>query len=359
MNNEFILALKEIEQEKGIGVDVILEAIASALVSAYKKNYDSTLTIDVKIDKESGQIDVYSKRIVVDEDDNEYGAEGITLEEAKKIKPDAVIGDTVEYKEKLKDFGRIAAQTARQVVASKLREAEKGIIYSEFSSRESDMITGVVDGVEKGVCNLIIDNINGIIEGPEQIPDEEYVIGERIKAYILEVRNTAKGPIIIASRSHSGLLKRLFEAEVPEIHDGIVEIKSIAREAGQRSKISVASSNPEVDSVGSCVGQDGSRVKAIVNELNGEKIDIIQWSENPADYIAAALSPSDVVDVQTLDEEGKATVIVPDNQLSLAIGKEGQNARLAAKLTQWKIDIKSETQAQEAGIVYENKYYRA
>lgn len=278
----------------------------------------------------------------------------ISLDDAKEINPGYDTGDVVELEVTPKDFGRIAAQTAKQVVTQRVREAERGIIYSEFADREEDIMTGIVQRQDGRFIYVALGKIEALLPVNEQMPNESYKPHDRIKVFITKVEKTTKGPQIFVSRTHPGLLKRLFEIEVPEIFDGTVEIKSVAREAGDRSKISVAAANEEIDPVGACVGTRGARVQAIVNELKGEKIDIVQWSEDPVTFVANALSPSKVLDVQ-VDEEGKATtVVVPDYQLSLAIGKRGQNARLAAKLTGWKIDIKSETDARELGLYPRN-----
>ena len=273
----------------------------------------------------------------------------MSLADARKINPDYEVGDTIEIEVTPADFGRVAAQNAKQVVVQRIREAERGIIYDEFSNRESDIITGVVQRIEGKTVFIDLGRTEAVLSPNEQIPGEEYQHGERIKAFIVEVKKTSKGPQIVVSRTHPGLLKRLFELEVPEIQEGIVEIKSVAREPGMRSKIAVYSSDEAVDPVGSCVGHKGLRVQAIVDELRNEKIDIVKWNEDPAKYIANALSPAKVISVSANEEEKISRVVVPDTQLSLAIGKEGQNARLAAKLTGWKIDIKSESQAEAEG----------
>lgn len=356
MNSDFLEALADIEKEKGIDKEILLEAIEAALISAYKRNYGgSANNVRVQIDRVSGEVRVFSRKSVVEEvvDENTQ----ISLAEAKKIDPRYELDDVVENEVTPKEFGRIAAQTAKQVVVQRIREAERGILYEEYADREGDIITGIVQRHE--MKNIIIDlgRAEGILAPQEQMPNETYRQNDRIKVYIVQVNKTTKGPQIILSRTHPGLLKRLFELEVPEIHDGIVEIKGIAREAGSRSKIAVASNDENVDAVGSCVGPRGMRVQATVNELKGEKIDIVKYDPEPSQYIANALSPAKVLSVQ-LDEEAKvARVIVPDRQLSLAIGKEGQNARLAAKLTGWKIDIKSESQVLEAegGVGFEEE----
>lgn len=350
MNLELLEALHDLGKEKGIEADVILEAIEAALISAYKKNFGSLQNVRVTVDKGTGEFKVYARKEVVEELFNDRSE--ITLTDALKVNPSYVLGDVIESEVTPRDFGRIAAQTAKQVVVQRIREAERGMIYDEFSNRESDIVTGTIQRIENKNYFIDLGKIEAILAPTEQIASEEYHTFDRIKTYIVEVKKSAKGPQIMVSRTHPGLLKRLFELEVPEIQEGIVEIKSIAREAGARSKIAVYSNDEAVDCVGACVGTKGARVQAIVTELRGEKIDIVNWSKNPEEYIASALSPSKVVDVQVDEEEKKAKVIVPDYQLSLAIGKEGQNARLAAKLTGWKIDIKSESQAQEAGIDY-------
>lgn len=348
MNLELIEALKALEKEKGIDAEIILEAIEAALISAYKKNFLSLQNVRVYVDRVTGEIKVFSQRKVVETVEDERIE--ISLEEARKINPTYEYEDIVESEVTPRDFGRIAAQTAKQVVVQRIREAERSLIYDEFSNRESDIVTGTIQRMETKNVFIDLGKTEAVLTATEQIPGETYEIHERVKAYIVEVRKTPKGPQIIVSRTHPGLLKRLFELEVPEIHDGVVEIKSVSREAGSRSKIAVYSHDEDVDPVGACVGPRGMRVQAIVNELRGEKIDIVKWDKNMTVYIANALSPAKVLDVHICEEEKKARVIVPDYQLSLAIGKEGQNARLAAKLTGWKIDIKSETQAKEKGV---------
>jgi N utilization substance protein A len=347
MNSDFLEALADIEKEKGIDKEILLEAIEAALISAYRRNYGgSASNVRVQIDRLTGEVRVYSRKNVVENvvDENTQ----ISFAQAKQIDPRYEINDIVENEVTPKEFGRIAAQTAKQVVVQRIREAERGILYEEFADREGDILTGIVQRQE--MKNVIIDlgKAEGILAPSEQMPNETYRQNDRIKVYIVQVNKTTKGPQIILSRTHPGLLKRLFELEVPEIHDGIVEIKGIAREAGSRSKIAVTSSDENVDAVGSCVGPKGMRVQATVNELKGEKIDIVKYDPNLSQYIANALSPAKVLSVQINEEAKVARVVVPDRQLSLAIGKEGQNARLAAKLTGWKIDIKSESQVLDA-----------
>ena len=348
MNQEFIGALKEIVKDKGISEDLLFTTIEDALVAAYKKNYagptSSAQNVKVTIDRESGEIHVYSQKVVVEEVfDN---VTEIGLEEAQEIKPTYDLDDIVDFEVTPKNFGRVAAQLAKGVVTQRIREAERSIIYGEYKEKEYDIITGTVLREDKGNVFVNIGKLETAIGPNEQIPREKYKFNEKIKLYVVEVKNTSKGAQIIVSRTHPGLVKRLFELEVPEIYEGVVEIKSISREAGSRSKIAVVSHDENVDPMGACVGPKGARVQNIVNELKGEKIDIIKWSKNPEEFIASSLSPAKVVSV-TVDEDSKsAKVIVDDNQLSLAIGKEGQNVRLAAKLTNWKIDIKSKSQAE-------------
>lgn len=348
MNQEFIGALKEIVKDKGISEDLLFTTIEDALVAAYKKNYagptSSAQNVKVTIDRETGEIHVYSKKVVVEEVfDN---VTEIGLEEAQEIKPTYDLDDVVDFEVTPKNFGRVAAQLAKGVVTQRIREAERSIIYGEYKEKEYDIITGTVLREDKGNVFVNIGKLETAIGPNEQIPREKYKFNEKIKLYVVEVKNTSKGAQIIVSRTHPGLVKRLFELEVPEIYEGVVEIKSISREAGSRSKIAVVSHDENVDPMGACVGPKGARVQNIVNELKGEKIDIIKWSKNPEEFIENSLSPAKVLSV-TVDEDKKsAKVIVDDSQLSLAIGKEGQNVRLAAKLTNWKIDIKSKSQAE-------------
>lgn len=340
MNGEFLLAIEEISKEKGISKEQLFSALDAALVSAYKKNYGSNNSnVKVMIDRETGAINVYSLKTVVEEVENDQLE--INLEDAKELNIKLQLGDMAELKVIPKDFGRIAAQTAKHVVVQKIREAERGIIYDEFITRENELVTGLVQRKEKNNVYFDLGKTEAVLEAKEQVPGETYNINDRIKTYIVRVEKTTKGPQIILSRTHPGLVKRLFELEVPEIQDGIVEIKSVAREAGSRSKIAVYSYDENVDPVGACVGQKGQRVQVIVDELRGEKIDIIDWSEDPVEFVASALSPAKILEVNINKEAKIAQVLVAENQLSLAIGREGQNARLAARLTGWKIDIKS------------------
>jgi transcription termination/antitermination protein NusA len=348
MSSELLDALTLLEKEKGISSDVLIEAIEAALISAYKRNFNQAQNVRVDLNLENGSMRVFARKDVVDE---VYDSRlEISVEEARLINPNYQVNDVLEIEVTPKDFGRIAAQTAKQVVTQRVREAERGVIYSEFMDREDDIMTGIVQRIDSKFIYVSLGKIEALLPANEQMPNEKYKPHDRIKVYITKVEKTTKGPQIFVSRTHPGLLKRLFEIEVPEIYDGTVEIRSVAREAGDRSKISVHSDNEEVDPVGSCVGPKGQRVQAIVNELKGEKVDIVRWSADPVVFVANALSPSKVLDVMVNEAEKATTVVVPDYQLSLAIGKRGQNARLAAKLTGWKIDIKSQTEAEESGI---------
>jgi len=348
VSSELLDALTELEQQKGISRDVLIEAIEAALVTAYKRNFNQAQNVRVDINLATGTMIVYSRKDVVEEvaDDRMQ----ISLEDAQIINPHYAVGDVVEEEVTPRNFGRIAAQTAKQVVTQRVREAERGLIYEEYVDREDDIVNGIVERLDARNIYVGLGKVEAVLPANEQIQTETFRPHERIKVYITKVERTTRGPQVFVSRTHPGLLRRLFEMEVPEIFEGIVEIKSIAREAGDRSKISVFAHNDDVDPVGSCVGAKGARVQTIVNELSGEKIDIVEWSEDPVVFVANALSPSKVIDVQINEEEKSTTVVVPDYQLSLAIGKRGQNARLAAKLTGWKIDIKSETDARELGI---------
>jgi transcription termination/antitermination protein NusA len=348
MNTQLLDALADIIREKGISKEVVMEAIEAAIISAYKRNFGQAQNVRVDLNMETGTIRVFARKEVVEEVNDPRLQ--ISLEEAQRIDPNYQIGDVVELEVTPRDFGRIAAQTAKQVVTQRVREAERSVIYAEFVDREEDIMTGIVQRIDPRFVYVSLGKTEGLLPASEQMPNETYKPHDRIKVYITKVEKTTKGPQIFVSRTHPGLLKRLFELEVPEIYDGTVEIKSIAREAGDRSKISVHSDNPEVDPVGACVGPKGQRVQAVVEELNGEKIDIVRWSADPVEFVANALSPAKVLRVIVNEEQKATTVIVPDYQLSLAIGKRGQNARLAAKLTNWKIDIKSESEARELGI---------
>ncbi len=345
MNIEFIEALKDLEKERGIQADVLLEAIEVALISAYKKHYGSSQNVRVEINKGNGDIHVLYRKTVVEEVTDERAE--ISLAEAREFDPDFEVDDVFESEVTPRSFGRIAAQTAKHVVVQRIREAERNLVYDQYATRKDDIITATVLRIEGRNIYIDLDKTEALLAPSEQIPRETYYPGERIKVYILEVRRTTKGPQIMVSRTHPGLLKCLLEREVPEIADGTVEIKSVVREPGWRSKIAVYSKNDNVDPVGACVGSKGMRVQSVVNELSGEKIEVIRWDENPAVYVSNALSPAKCVSVEIDESEKFTRVVVPDFQLSLAIGKEGQNARLAARLTGWKIDIKSESQMAE------------
>ena len=342
---EFFAAISMIEQQKGIPKSYMLEKITQALISAYKRDHEGAGdNIVVDANEEKGEVRMFVKKDVVETVDNPFTE--ISLADARMRLPHIQLGDVVRMEVKTKDFGRIAAQTARQVIIQGMREAERGMIYDEFSSKEHELLTGVVTRIDprSGSASLRIGSGSEVTEAflavGEQVRGETIHEGDRLKVYVVEVRRSTKGPQVLISRTHPGLVKRLFELEVPEIYDGTVEVKSIAREAGSRTKLAVWSADPNVDPIGACVGPRGQRVNTIVEELKGEKMDIIKWSEDPAEYIAAALSPADVISVEALPDGKSCRVVVPDDQLSLAIGKEGQNARLAAKLTGFKIDIK-------------------
>jgi len=358
MKAEILGALEDLVREKGITKGVLIEAIEAALISAYRRNFGSAQNVRVHFDPKTGDYHVYAQKEIVEQvDDVRLQA---SVAEARAKNPGLGLGDILEVEVTPRDFGRIAAQTAKQVVVQRIREAERGMIYEEYSSREGDIVTGLVlrqDVKTKAVYLELGKGVEGILMANEQIPGERFTENQRVKAYVIEVKRTTKGPNIALSRTHPGLLKRLFELEVPEIHDGVVEIKSISREAGARSKIAVSSREDNIDPVGSCVGPKGLRVQTIVNELQGEKIDIVEWSQDPAAFVGKALSPAKVVSVDCEEAGRVARVVVPDYQLSLAIGKEGQNARLAARLTGWKIDIKSETQAKAGAWAGEAEDY--
>ena len=348
MNAEFFDALDALEKTKGIPKEYMLERVEAALCSAYKRERGGD-NVRVALNPEKKDIKVYSRQTVVEEVTNPLTE--ISLDDARKISKRYSVGDIVETEVKTKNFGRLSAQTAKQVIIQGIREAERGMIYEEFNSKEHEILTGVVNKIDPrtGCAFLKIssnsDYTEAMLAPAECIRGEVLHEGDRIKVYVVEVRNSTRGPQVLISRTHPGLVKRLFELEVPEIFDGTVEIKSIAREAGSRTKMAVWAEDPVIDPIGACVGPKGGRVASVVNELGGEKIDIVKYSEVPEEFIAAALAPSEVLEVTLLDEGKSCRVIVPDNQLSLAIGKEGQNARLAAKLTGYKIDIKPESEA--------------
>lgn len=344
MNQEFILALGEIEREKGVDKEIIFEALESAMISSYKKNFGSAQNVDVEMNRETGDVALYALKEVVGNEDLTDSNLEITLSDAQAINASYQLGDTVRIRLEPENFGRIAAQTAKQVVIQRIKDAERDVIFEDYTDRENEIITGEVRRVSNRNVFFDLGKTEALLPFQEQIPGEHYGQGERFKLLLLEVRRTPKGPQVILSRSHPNLIKRLFEMEVPEILDGVVEIYSIAREAGSRTKIAVFSKDPSIDPLGACVGFKGNRVKAIVDQLYNEKIDIVIYEKDIAEFIANALSPSKVVEVFIKEREKEALVVVPDYQLSLAIGKEGQNARLAAKLTNWKIDIKSESQ---------------
>ena len=344
MNKEFIEAIDQLEKERGISQDLLFEAIESALISAYKKNYGVDGNVEVRIDRIEGDIEVVNKLDVVADEDLVDDSTQIALSEAQAIDPEFEVGDQIEYEVTPMDFGRIAAQTAKQVVVQRIREAERGMIYNDYIGRVGDVITGTVARKSNETIYVNLGRAEGILSVREQVPGEKFNVQDRIRVYIMDVKNSTRGPQVFLSRSHPGLVKRLFEMEVPEIEDGVVEIKGMAREAGSRTKMTVWSSDENVDPVGACVGSRGSRVQSVLDELFNEKIDIIPWSEDAGQLVINVLSPAKVEAVY-LDQEMKiATAVVPDYQLSLAIGKSGQNVRLAAKLCGWKIDIKSHTQ---------------
>lgn len=345
MNKDMLSALDILEKDKGISKEIVVSALEAALVSAYKRNYGQAQNVEVEFNDKTGDIHVYSVKEVVDMVFD--STLEVSIEEALEINKGYEIGDKIRFEVTPRDFGRIAAQTAKQVIMQRIREAERSIIYDEFIAYENDILNGVVERQDSRYIYVNLGKIEAVLSKQEQIPGEEFQPHDRIKVYVTKVENTSKGPQIFVSRSHPDLLKRLFEQEVPEIYDGIVEIVSIAREAGDRSKIAVRSRDINVDPVGTCVGPRGQRVQAIVNELKGENMDIVKWDEDPSQYIANALNPAQVIQVDFEPEHGSCMVVVPDYQLSLAIGKRGQNARLAAKLTGYKIDIKSETDYSE------------
>ncbi|BAK94614.1 transcription termination factor NusA [Tetragenococcus halophilus] len=346
MSKEMLNALDTLEAEKGVSKTIVIEALEAALISAYKRHYGQSQNVEVDFDENEGDINVYAVKEVTDEVmDSQLE---ISLKDAIAINPAYEVGDRIRFEVTPKDFGRIAAQTAKQVILQRVREAERSIIYDEFSAYENDIMQGVVERQDRRYIYVNLGKIEAVLSKQDQMPNEHYQAHDKIKVYVTRVENTSKGPQVFVSRTHPDLLRRLFEQEVPEIYDGTVEILSIAREAGDRAKIAVRSIDPDIDPVGTCVGPQGQRVQALVNELKGENMDIVEWNEDPAIYIANSLNPSEVSDVIFDMENPKVcTVVVPDNQLSLAIGKRGQNARLAAKLTAYKIDIKSESDMED------------
>lgn len=350
MNKELIEALNILEKEKDISKESLFEAIESNLVVAYKNNFNKADNVTVTMDRETGDFHIYSQKTVVEEVTDTVSQ--ISIEDARDIKAEYELGDIVNIEIQSKDFGRIATQSAKNGILQKIREEERKSLYEQYYEKQNDIITGIVQRINGKNISVNLGKVDTVLMEKEQAPGEFFRPTERIKLYITEVKDNGRGPRIVVSRTHPGLVKRLFEQEVTEIQDGTVEIKSIAREAGSRTKMAVLSNNLDVDAVGACVGINGARVNAVVDELRNEKIDIVNWSENPAILIENALSPSKVVAVLADPDNKEALVVVPDFQLSLAIGKEGQNARLAAKLTGFKIDIKSESQAKEEGIQY-------
>ena len=348
-SSELIIAMEELEKEKGIKKDYLLEAIETALVTAYKRNFDSAENVRITMDKVTGEIHVYAEKDVVEKpEDVENNKLQISLEDAKRINSKLEVGDKAEIEQVPKNFGRIAAQTAKQVIVQKIREASRNFLFDEFNERKGEIVSGIIQKADGGTVVLDLGKLEGIMPVKEQIPTEKYKVNDKIRAYIVDVERGTKGaPQVIVSRAHNDFVRKLFELEIPEIYEGLIEIKGVSRDPGNRCKVAVYSSNENIDPVGSCVGQKGIRIQNIINELNGEKIDVIEWSEDPATYISAALLPAEVMAVDVKPEEKFAQVIVRDDQLSLAIGKAGQNARLVARLTNWKIDIKSESQFRE------------
>ena len=345
-NKELILALEDLEKEKGIKKEYLLESIETALVTAYKRNFDSLENVRVEMDKKTGATHVYSVKEVVKKVENKDTQ--ISVKDAQKVNPNLEEGDVLETEIVPRNFGRIAAQTAKQVIIQKLRELEREIIFTEYNDRKGEIVSGLVQKADRNIVVMDLGKLEGVMPSKEQIPTEHYKVNDKVKAYVLDVEKGAKGaPQVIVSRSHPDFVRKLLEFEIPEIYEGVIEIKSVSRDPGNRSKVAVYSPDPNIDPVGSCVGQKGVRIQNVINELNGEKIDVIEWNEDPSIFIAAALLPAQILAVDIQEEEKFAQVIVPDDQLSLAIGKAGQNARLAARLTNWKIDIKSETQFRE------------
>ena len=345
-NKELVIALEELEKEKGIKKEYVIESIETALVTAYKRNFDSAENVKVVMDNVTGASHLYAvKEVVESVEDSKLQ---ISLEDAKKISKKIKVGETVDIELAPKNFGRIAAQTAKQVIIQKLREAERDVLYTEFSERKGEIVSGIVQKADGGVVVMDLGKLEGIMPLKEQIPTEKYKVNDKIRGYVSDVLRGTKGaPQVVVSRAAGDFVRKLFEFEIPEIYEGLIEIKSVSRDPGSRCKVAVYSTNQDIDPVGSCVGQKGIRIQNIINELNGEKIDVIEWDEDPAIFISSALLPAKVMAVDVKEEEKFAQVMVPDDQLYLAIGKSGQNARLASKLTNWKIDIKSESQFRE------------
>lgn len=345
-NKELEIALEALEKERGIKKEYLMEQIEAALITAYKNNYKESENVKVIVDRVTGETHIFAVKEIVEKIENPVLQ--ITKAEAAKINKQLKIGDTVDVEINPRNFGRIAAQTAKQVIIQKLREAERDIVFGEFNERKGEIVSGIVQKADSGVIILDLGKLEGIMPAKEQIPVERYKVNDKVKAYVLDVVKGNKGvPQVIISRSCGDFVKKLFEFEIPEIYEGLIEVKSVSRDPGNRCKVAVHAQNENIDPVGSCVGQKGVRIQNIINELSGEKIDVIEWNEDPAIFISSALLPAKVMAVDINEEEKSARVIVPDDQLSLAIGKFGQNARLAARLTNWKIDIKSETQFRE------------
>ena len=345
-NKELILALEDLEKEKGIKKEYLLESIEMALVTAYKRNFDSSENVKVVMDQETGATHVYSVKEIVETVENPV--QQISLEAAKKINKTLKVGEQVDIEIVPKNFGRIAAQTAKQVIVQKIREAEREVLYTEYSDRKGEIVSGIIQKADRGIVIMDLGKLEGLMPAKEQIPTEKYRVNDKIKAYVVDVDRGEKGaPQVIISRSHPDFVRKMLEIEIPEIYEGIIEVKSVSRDPGKRCKVAVYSQDENIDPVGSCVGQKGIRIQNIINELHGEKIDVIEWNPDISTFIASALLPAKIMAVDVKEEDKFAQVIVADDQLSLAIGKAGQNARLAAKLTNWKIDIKSESQFRE------------
>lgn len=345
-NKELEIALEALEKERGIKKEYLMEQIEAALITAYKNNYKDSENVQVVIDRETGETHIYAVKEVVTKLENPVLQ--IAKTEAVKINKQLKVGDTVNIEINPRNFGRIAAQTAKQVIIQKLREAERDLVFSEFNERKGEIVSGIVQKADTGTIILDLGKLEGIMPAKEQIPVERFRVNDKVKAYVVDVvRGTKGAPQVIVSRTAPDFVKKLFEFEIPEIYEGLIEVKSVSRDPGNRCKVAVHAQNENIDPVGSCVGQKGVRIQNIINELSGEKIDVIEWNEDPSIFISSALLPAKVMAVDINEEETSARVIVPDDQLSLAIGKAGQNARLAARLTNWKIDIKSETQFRE------------
>lgn len=354
MQMDFVQALREIEKEKDIPLEILEQIIEDALISAYRRHFGTVGEIHVEIDWEESRAAVYARKQVVEVVENPHLQ--MSLDQARQLDGEIQLNDVLDIEVTPEDFGRIAAQTAKQVVVQRIREAERDVLFDELNQRAGDIITGAVARRDGRTVYVNLGKIEAVLPASEQMPTDHYRIGERLKLFVVEVKKTTKSPHVLLSRSHPGLLRKLFELEVPEIADGVVEIKSVAREAGFRSKVAVASRQDNVDPVGACVGHRGNRVQAVVDELRGEKIDIVRWSDDPSRYLASALSPARISEVRLDEESRSATVIVPDSQQSLAIGKEGQNVRLAARLTGWRIDIRSESQIRDQDAIEQPEF---